>query len=277
MSAAEDDADRLFPPTPRRREEARRSGRVAHSRFLATALVMLVAMAGLRWGGEWLWGGVRGVAERPWSDRAWTRTAEIDPLQRVRELFLATGGVVAPWLLLLVAVVIVANIAQFGFLFRPERLAERWEQPLGNSSGGTARRLREALFAAAQTVAVVGVACWRLEPLFRGSTTGNPSLVWFPAVQESATLADAWGAAVAEAVLDTGLYASGLLVVLGLIDYGWNWWLLERSLWMTTEEMREELRSDSARPRPRRRTACEDGDSNDNSTVAENVPRTMSG
>ena len=277
MSPAEDDADRLFPPTPRRREEARRSGRVAHSRLLATALVMLVAMAGLRWGGEWLWGGVRGVAARPWSDRAWTRAAEFEPLQRTRELLIATGGVVAPWLLLLVAVVMAANIAQFGFLFRPERLAERWEQPLGNSSGGTARRLREALFAAAQVIVVVGVACWRLEPLFRGSTTGDSSLVWFPAVQESATMADAWGAAVAEAVLDTGLYASGWLVVLGLIDFGWSWWRLERSLWMTTEEMREELRSDSARSRPRRRTACEDGKSNDNSTEAENVPSTMSG
>jgi flagellar biosynthesis protein FlhB len=61
-----------------------------------------------------------------------------------------------------------------------------------------------------------------------------------------------WGEAVACAVTETGVYAGGLLVVIGLADYGWSWWRLERSLWMTTEEMREEMRSDSARHRPRR-------------------------
>jgi flagellar biosynthetic protein FlhB len=288
MSVFGDDDERLFPPTPRRREEARRSGRVAHSRLLATALVMLVAFGALRWGGKWLWHGVHNVAERPWTSDgstpgapavvAWTSSIQVQPLLRVRELLTAVGGVVAPWLVLIVVLAIVANIAQFGFLFRPERLAERWEQPLSPASGGFGRRLRDALFALAQVAVIVGVAAWRLEPIFRGSTLRG-------AVDDSSAITrqspamdlDAWGAAVADAVLETGLYASGMLVVLGIVDYGWNWWRLERSLWMTTEEMREELRSDSARSRPRRRTSCEDGDSNDNSTLAENVPRTMTG
>ena len=321
MSSAEDDAERLFPPTPRRREEARRSGRVAHSRLLVSALVVLATMSALRWGGEWLWGGVRAAAERPWSDGAWIRAADTQPLQQTRELLAVAGSAVAPWLLLVIAVAILANVTQFGLLFRPERLAERWETLLGPPAFGFGRRFREALFAIAQVSVVAGVAFWRLEPLLRGvlvvappshspydnaphdnaphgnalhgnalhgnalhgnalhgnalhgnapdgnapdgnALDGNAAdghaLYGDAATTTLAAGLDgvaAWGETVAEAVLETGVYASGLLVVIGLIDYGWSWWRLERSLWMTTEELREEMRSDSARHRPRRNAA----------------------
>jgi len=306
MSSAENDAERLFPPTPRRREEARRSGRVAHSRLLVSALVVLATMTALRWGGEWLWGGVRASAERPWSDGAWIRAADTQPLQQTRELLAVAGSAVAPWLLLVIAVAILANVTQFGFLFRPERLAERWETLLGPPAVGFGRRFREALFAIAQVSVVAGVAFWRLEPLLRGvlavaspshSAHGNAphgnaphgnaphgnapdgnapdgnaldgNAAYGTAADGHALYGDAatttlaagldgvasWGETVAEAVLETGVYASGLLVVIGLIDYGWSWWRLERSLWMTTEELREEMRSDSARHRPRRNAA----------------------
>ena len=296
MSSAEDDAERLFPPTPRRREEARRSGRVAHSRLLVSALVVLATMSALRWGGEWLWGGVRAAAERPWSDGAWIRAADTQPLQQTRELLAVAGSAVAPWLLLVIAVAILANVTQFGLLFRPERLAERWETLLGPPAVGFGRRFREALFAIAQVSVVAGVAFWRLEPLLRGvlvvappshsphdnaphgnalhgnapdgnapdgnALDGNAAdghaLYGDAATTTLAAGLDgvaAWGETVAEAVLETGVYASGLLVVIGLIDYGWSWWRLERSLWMTTEELREEMRSDSARHRPRRNAA----------------------
>ena len=291
MSSAEDDAERLFPPTPRRREEARRSGRVAHSRLLVSALVVLATMSALRWGGEWLWGGVRAAAEWPWSDGAWIRAADTQPLQQTRELLAVAGSAVAPWLLLVIAVAILANVTQFGLLFRPERLAERWETLLGPPAVGFGRRFREALFAIAQVSVVAGVAFWRLEPLLRGvlvvappshsphdnaphgnapdgnapdgnALDGNAAdghaLYGDAATTTLAAGLDgvaAWGETVAEAVLETGVYASGLLVVIGLIDYGWSWWRLERSLWMTTEELREEMRSDSARHRPRRNAA----------------------
>jgi flagellar biosynthetic protein FlhB len=249
MSMGDDEADRLFPPTPRRREEARRSGRVAHSRLLASALVLLVMMAALRWGGEWLWNGIRATAERPWSGGAWTRVADVQPQHRARELLMSVGVIVAPWLSLVVAIAVLANIGQFGFLFRPERLAERWENPLGTGAGGTGRRLRDALFGMAQVGVVVGVAFWRLEPLFRGELPLEEPL----SGQSGTVLSPA--AAIAAAILETGVYASGLLVAVGLIDYGWNWWRLERSLWMTTEELREELRGESARRRPPRKAA----------------------
>lgn len=258
MNGDGDDADRLFPPTPRRREEARRSGRVAYSRPLVSALIMLAAMAALRWGGGWLWESVRAVAERPWSGGVWTRSSDIRPLQQSRELLTSAGMVVAPCLLVIIAVAMIANVAQFGFLFRPERLAERWESPLGMATGGAGRRFHDLILSLAQTATVAGVAFWRLGPLFRGDLelhqlfrTPAPSAATMSLAAGPSAIAG-WGEAVACAVAETGVYAGGLLVVIGLADYGWSWWRLERSLWMTTEEMREEMRSDSARHRPRR-------------------------
>ncbi|MFM7072223.1 MAG: EscU/YscU/HrcU family type III secretion system export apparatus switch protein [Planctomycetota bacterium] len=258
MSVDGDDADRLFPPTPRRREEARRSGRVAHSRPLVSALITLAAMAALRWGGGWLWVGFRAAAERPWSGGVWIRSSDIRPLQQTRDLLMSAGLVVVPWLLLLISVAILANVAQFGFLFRPERLAERWESPLGMATGGAGRRFRDLIMSLTQTAIVAGVAFWRLAPLFRGDLelqhlfrTSAPSSATM-SLAAGPSLIASWGEAVACVVTETGVYASGLLVVIGLVDYGWCWWRLERSLWMTTEEMREELRGDSARHQPRR-------------------------
>jgi flagellar biosynthesis protein FlhB len=47
-----------------------------------------------------------------------------------------------------------------------------------------------------------------------------------------------------------GRWLAALLLLLGAADYGWQWVRIERSLWMTDEELREEIEQSRARRSP---------------------------
>lgn len=235
------DADKLFPPTPRRREQARREGRFAHSRSLAAAFALLIFLLAVRHGGHHLWRGVESVGLDLWTHGAWVQLDEARPVESSRQSLAAAALALSPWLLLLLGLAAATQFLQIGFQYRPERVAEGWSRLFSGGGSNTVERLGDTCWKIAQVAVVTCVAFRRL------ATRVNDwsAIASLPLNDASKQLADE--------VLVVGLHASGLLVAIGLIDFAWRWWRHEQSLWMTREEMREEMRSEASAQRPRAR------------------------
>jgi flagellar biosynthetic protein FlhB len=239
MDMSELSSERIHPASPRRRQLAREEGRVARSHDLPVALVLLTGLLVLLYFGSSMVQVLGDYARHQFDGQAWLGTDSDLALQSWRSIMRAFGRVVAPVLGVVLAVAVIGNIGQTGLMVVPNRLLPDISRI--NPAAGIRRlcsldsvmRLSWALL---KILAVVGIAIW---------------IVW----QQRARLLTlgtlppaAVVVAVAEVALWTCLKIAGLLLVLGVADYGLQRWRHERSLRMTTEELREELRNQQGDP-----------------------------
>jgi flagellar biosynthetic protein FlhB len=232
-------SERTHEATTRRRQQAREAGQVAHSQDLAGALLLLGALgllvvagaslvefladllkSGLG-GGAWKsWIAAAGGGERP-------IVAQWNAL--VPALMRLLGPVLAGTLLVAVGV----HLLQRGFLFRPQQIVPDLSRasPLAGLrrifSGTSVARL---VLGVAKVGAVAGIA-------LGGLWGRRTELAALAAFDPPRLAAQAW-----EICWWTGVQIGAALLVLAVVDWGYERWRLERELRMTPQEMREETR-----------------------------------
>jgi flagellar biosynthetic protein FlhB len=239
------DESRTEAPTPRRREEAREQGQVAVSQDLASSLVLLAGLAALALGAAALGGGLLEAVRHDMLLAG--RIRDADP-EQARTLLAGMFGrgleLVGLLLGLVFAVAVGAGAAQVGFRLAPQLLAVNWERlspaqgwtRLLSLSGGV-----KTLLSVLKVALVFAVAVWVLRG--RVAEIGGMQQVTL-----AATVARAW-----QIVLYLGLAVAGTLGLLGLADYAWQWWRLERSLRMTRQEIKEEHKREEGDPQVKAR------------------------
>ncbi|MDO4574556.1 MAG: EscU/YscU/HrcU family type III secretion system export apparatus switch protein [Planctomycetia bacterium] len=218
--------EKTFAPSPRKRQKAREEGRVAISRDLVNALLLLVGTT-LLWafGKQLLAIPLSGLetsfTETPWTDMTPDRFLEYWN-QWMGVLF--TGFL--PFLLVLPLTVLLGTLLQTRFLFLPSKLLPDWNhlKPRLISVDSCVA----SLLGVAKIGLVAGILCWamlsRLEEVL-----ALPTMPLDHAVET-----------VYDVVLLTGWKVAGVLFLLALADYGWQYWRHEQNLKMTLEEVREE-------------------------------------
>ncbi len=242
--AEERTEERTEPATPRRREEERERGHVARSADLSSAVVLLAAVLALELSGRSLVGGIFSGA-----------AGLLGGLGRVDgegpNLLLQFGGAFTaallgflPFILVVVVAALGVNLLQVGFLFTGEPLVPRLDRldpvaGLGRIfSTRAAARLLMGLFKVAAVGAVVGLTIWSE----RARLAGLGGLA-FEGVLGAAT----------EIMFVLSLRAVLLLLVLAILEYGYQKWQYERDLRMSKQEVREELKRYEGDPRIRER------------------------
>lgn len=127
--AEESSGERTEEPTYRKRERMREEGRVAHSRELAAAAVLLGGMILLRWGGGTLGDRLSLLFVRllgtDLGELAVPQGVEIVPY--VHLWLVRMIEILGPFLLGVFLIALLINLAQVGFLFAPVRIAPNWE------------------------------------------------------------------------------------------------------------------------------------------------------
>lgn len=236
--------ERTEPATPRRRREARERGHVARSADLSAAGVLLAAVLVLEVRGrsymEGLASSVAGILGR--LDEAGGGAGETDfPFGGAAAA--ALRGVL-PLAIAGMAAAIGIGLLQVGFLWtgrplvpRPERLnpVEGLRRLLSGRSWG---RVVAGILKAVAVGAVVAATLWSE----RLKLAGLAGLEFREALQQAGGL-----------VLLLSLRASGVLLGLGILDWGYQRWLYERDLRMSRAEVREELKRYEGDPRIRER------------------------
>jgi flagellar biosynthetic protein FlhB len=237
-------ADKIHAATPHRRQLARREGRVAKSHDLAAAVVLLAALAVLLYGGSQV-GDVFGrYARQQLGGQAWLAVDADFAVAAWHTTVRVIGRAVAPLIGVLLLLAAGGHLAQTGLLIQPQRIVP--DMTRINPASGFGRllstgNLARLVFALLKILFIIGVAAWCLwSERVRVVTLGNLP----PA---------AMAAGLVEIALWCGLKMAGAMLLLGVVDYGFQRWRLEQSLRMTTEEMREELRNQQGDPSIHRR------------------------
>ncbi len=220
-------------PTQRRRQKARSEGQFAQSQDLTSAVLLLTALASL-----WLFGG-RAAAQLAIAITDGLSSASIVSLttEDATHTLVQSGThlavAVVPLMIAMMAVGVLINITQTGFLLLPSKIAPSLE----NISPATGLKRIVSLAATARLgfgvlkIAVVVAVTYAAIRHF-GAQIMHLAGAEIPQVAK--TLFDS--------LMGTCTWIAAALFVLALLDYGFQWFKHERDLMMTDEELREEMK-----------------------------------
>jgi flagellar biosynthesis protein FlhB len=237
--ASDEFGEKTHEATPYRRQKAREEGQVVKSQDLTSAALLVIALLVLWYGGSSL---IRYFGD---STREQLGSQPLMSLTRedVCNLALRTGRdlslVVLPVLGLLMLGAVVVHMGQSGFLYLPDKLGFDINRinPLQNAqrifSLSSVVHLAMGMFKVAIVSGVAAYCVWQ----------ERDRLLLLPD-QSVAEI----GSYLFSTVLWTSLKIGGALLVLALIDYGYQFWKNEQDLRMTTQEMREEIKQQQGDP-----------------------------
>ena len=236
--------DRTEEPTPKKRAEAREKGQVARSRDLSASLVLITGLGVLTF----------------WSSTLGTKSAAIarSSLEGLRPglvsavqlpaLFLnyglALGQLLAPIWLCLVITAVLANYLQGGWIFSPGRLTPDLSRL--QFFGGLKRLFSgNSLVELAKSLAKVSFIGLVVYYFFKSRL-----MSLFPLVHQDT-------GQLLSHLRSTSFQISGrvvfLLLFLGILDYLYQRYKFERSLRMTKQEVKDEMRQVEGDPRVKAR------------------------
>lgn len=242
---AENGGDKTEAPTPRRRTEAREQGQIARSHDLTAAILILASMMLLNGFGPHLVTALRSLLTELLSpgSLADTRTGPATDAA-LRAVFLIAGAI-APLLVAMAVIAILANLAQVGLNFNPQRLSfnlgalnpMRGLKKLLGGSRGFARLALDIL-----KILLLGAV---------GYSAIHDRLAQIVMVQQLAFMQIFLLGA--DVVYSIGIRIGIALLLLAIIDYTYQRWQLEQELKMSKQEVKDEMRSMEGDPKVKQR------------------------
>jgi len=230
---AEQNGEKTQEPTQHRRQKAREEGSIAKSQDLASALMLLAGMGALLLLGRALVQYLGRCLVAHLGGPAWlSADASFATLTWNGAMFDLARHLL-PLLGVILLAAVLSNLGQFGFIFLPAKLAPDLSRldPLQGLqrmfSLASLARLGFGLFKLAVVAAVAAVVVYQeREAILALAGASLPDLSFY----------------LAEMLLWTTIKIGVALLVLALLDYGFQWWKHEQDLRMTPQEVREELR-----------------------------------
>ena len=237
--ASEENGDKTHEATPYRRQKAREEGQVVRSQDLASAGLLIAGLLILWYFSRGLSDSLGRLTVEHLGGNAWL---SIDIPTVVHHTLLLAGRLAVallPILGLLVLGGVMAHMGQFGFLYLPDKVALDWQRinPLQNY--GRIFSMSNAVhlgFGLLKVLLIVTVAGWSL--------WGERGRLMGLSAQSTAEI----GAYLLTVLLWTSLKVGSSLAVLALFDYGYQYWKHEQDLRMTTQELKDEVKTQQGDP-----------------------------
>src|SRR4051794_11238840 len=118
---ADDFGDKTEAPTPRRRAEAREQGKVARSKDIATAALIIGSMMLMKNCGAGVVGMLRSLVEDMLGPQSMSETAASGALNASARAVVNMGLSLAPVLIGIMLIVVVADVLQVGLVLNGKR------------------------------------------------------------------------------------------------------------------------------------------------------------
>jgi flagellar biosynthetic protein FlhB len=236
---AEQSGEKSFDPTPHRRQQAREQGQVAFSQDLGSAALLVVgAWVLLSWGGAVVDTAVH-FMEGQLTDPGALAITEADATRQVHSMLYRFGMPLLPILGLLMLAGILSTVMQIGLLFLPEKLG--FDVSRISLFAGIKRIL------SAQGVARLGFGLFKLVliSVVSGVVLYNRR---FETLVSSELDVALLGRFLIDITLSTALWVGGALLILAILDFGFQRWRHEQDLRMTHQEVREEMKNQQGDP-----------------------------
>ena len=233
------EGERTEQASPRRRQEVRERGQVARSAEINSAVVLLAGFLYLRY-----LGGSLVTSSMELMHTSFTNFDQPDlTVEAVMGALFAfaalLGTMLAPFFVLMVVVGIVTNVAQIGFLFTMKPLMPDFSRvnPFSGLKRLFGTRSLVELVKSLAKLGVVGFVGYRVVVDRLPTVLALPALDWQDAV-----------AFVLNILFDAALWSGGALLVIAVADYSYQRISFERSIRMSREEVREEMKQTEGNP-----------------------------
>lgn len=235
-----DSSEKTEEPTQRRKEESRKKGQVAKSAELSSVFVILSAFVALRFASPYLYTGITGYMRHVLGDLSFTGDFTV---QSVHALIIDAGIVflelVAPILLAVIAVSLLISILQVGFTFSPESVLPQFSRidPISGFGRIFSKRTLVELVKSILKIIVVGYFIYRF---IRQETVRIPGLMLSELTESFAVLSGI--------IYDLAFQIALVILVLAVLDYGYQWWEHMQNLKMSKQEVKEEMKQTEGNP-----------------------------
>lgn len=225
--------EKTIPATPHKRNKAREEGNVARSQDLNVAVSLAAALLGLYFLGSWMMQHLLISGHYFLSEIPVLLPDPGAPRYALKVMLIHSAVCALPFMLVMVVSGLLSNVLQVGFLLTGKPLVPKLSRinPItGFQRFFTLRSLLE-LIKSLIKLAIIGTIAWTA---LRGRL---PDLI-------QTALLDPAGISMAMAQLVAAVWirVTIAMVVLGILDYGYQYWQREQDLRMTHQELKEEMR-----------------------------------
>ena len=237
--AAEDFGDKTHEATPYRRQKAREEGQVVKSQDLASAALLVAGLLILWYFGDSLSRFFGDVTRDHLGGDAWLGLDTQTAVHKIARLVYGLALAFLPVLGLLMLAGLLAHMGQFGFLYLPQKLALDWQRvnPMQNwqriFSLTSVVHLGFGLLKVGLIAGVAGWALWGERDRVMNLVGESPGEI---------------AAYLLHVMLWTSLKIGFSLMALALFDYGYQYWKHEQDLRMSTQELKEEVKTQQGDP-----------------------------
>jgi len=242
---SEDLGERTEDATPKKRREAREEGNIARSNDAANAILLLGAILVLASSMKPFLGTLAALLEKSLAGDAigsGIRVEEVAPL--VIPMAVEGAWAALPVIVGATAIAILAHLWQVGFLITTKPLEPKFERLDPTKGFGRIFGAQGAIKTAMDVlkVALVGWIAWSLAVGVLPQIVALPELGVLRGFEEIGAIG-----------LNLAVQIGSALLVLGLADYGIQWFKHERDLRMTKQQVKEEFKESDGNPEVKRR------------------------
>ena len=234
-----DEGERTEKPTARKKRDAREKGQVAKSTEINTALSILIGFLLLRFFGGYILSCVMSIFENLYINSSTFQLTSNNICSYFYTLSWELIGILAPIMLGLLMVGILANYVQIGFLFTSEPLIPKPERinPIKGLKNLFSLRGLMQLATSIFKLAIIGYVTYtvingNLDKLVNLAAMGIREVFSFTS----------------NLSFEIGIKAGLIFFVLAVADYAYQRWEHERSLRMTKQEVKEERKREEGDP-----------------------------
>jgi flagellar biosynthetic protein FlhB len=242
---ADDFGDKTEAPTARRRQEAREQGKIARSRDIATSALLVGSMVLLKNYGPNVIGMLYGQVSDSLGPAAMSEITTENALLASSRAVIAMGAALAPLLVGMILLVVVADVLQVGLVFNGKRL-----QP--NLSALNPFKGAGRIFGKGQSPIQGGIALAKMTLVafvaYSAIHGRLPEIVMAQQLEHEQIFALAAGL-----VYSIGVRIGVVLLVLAIIDYAYQRYRIEQELKMSKQEVKDEMRRMDGDPKIKQR------------------------
>lgn len=238
---ADSGGDKTEKATSKKRQEARKKGQVLQSREITSAVILMLVFITIR-----IYGGTAYAEIENFTKKVITQYPSVEGLYTIDalsklfvEIITTILKVTAPILAVAVIGGLISGYAQVGFLFTTQTLAFKLDRlnPInGLKRIFSIRSITELL----KAIFKIGVIGYMAYSYLKGETSNVLSTMDM-SVPGIATY-------IGITSINLALRICAVLVILGILDYSYQWWEYEKNLRMSKQEVKEEYKQVEGNP-----------------------------
>lgn len=238
---AQGGGDKTEKATPKKRQDARKKGQVLQSREIASAMVLIFVFIVLKVFGGYIYNEIAGFTKSIIT--GYPDTYGLFTPHAVTKLFIDAVIVLikttAPIFAVAAITGLLVGYAQVGFLFTMETISFKFNRinPLNGIKRIFSMRGAVELVKSVVKIGLIGYVAYSY---LSGEASNVLKLMDMDVMGVAAYIAST--------SLNVAIRICVVLILLGVLDYGYQWWEYEKSLKMSKQELKEEYKQMEGNP-----------------------------